>query len=1209
MHRGQWLLFALSHCAAAAWTDVVWSGINIAGNVTIPPGTRVTLRNSNTITGELNIAAGALLTVDPAANAYLQVGNLEINGAFSIGSEATPYANTVTIALGCAPGVYPPSNERRNGILVRRGGSIALYGQKGQSYPWTLLTATASAGDTCIYVVDPVDWVVGDVIVIATTDYDPRFSERRTLVGFGADGCLRLDTPLVYNHFGEITEGIDERAEVGLLTRSIRFRGCTGYQIERQNIGGHLMITNGFAAAQIVGVEISAFGQGDIVGRYPIHFHLCGAAPPGTLLRANSIRDSFMRAVTIHGTQNVRVQSNVAFNTSGHAMFLEDGAEFNNVFDANLVVLVREKLDGPFRLGSDDRFGLSAFWITNGDNVFTNNAVAGVEGSGFWIHTRLLAKNPSYGTGLYNALVPFKTPLKLCTGNHVHSVWNAFRIDSPDFDGGDMPLVNAGGAFAQGYSPTSITVISDFTVHHARQGGWFRIFEIVLDNWKLGDVREGVQFLTTGNTPTAPVNGTLRNSLLVGNTANRGNLVETEWQSVAFLEGRSESAFMLTDLIKIGVVLYDGPHFLENVVFRNYYSQSCMGVINPAIGARAFNTFMMATTTTIVNCSFPNTAYPVYILDRQSDGGFTNVVQDASGSISGQPGAIVLPDWGLYYTQQCRRSPSYGLACPHRYNNFEIVQIDTDGVNLAKYGNLLVARMDRDASLTSPPTLSFAGQYIPDAGGYLYHPSLSVGATYVVNFLTRTPPILRFNLVNGVVGDVHTIAVCYPIGSRITQVVDGRGVALSVMPSATATTCTNCFFFDAARALLVFRLQQTQARLDATTACPASGCPSVVITATLPTTGTGVSDVSTRAYPLWTNALVNSAWARTTFTTRGVETSSVVGSSASVVDTNWCGFNDPCLNAIDAGNLHQGILAYALSPCNGLGCYSATCRYCKLPTSSSSQPFVPCPFKSSAPLPTTATPKPTPRPTTPTPTTMPVTTCSALFPAETTTLGISAQVDTTCPGSQAVGCIGSTQCRFCATAWTPQSAGFAPCAGMTTSVPPTETPKTGAPTTTMPTTTRPPTTTAPTRTLAPTTTTPTRTLAPTTAAPSPTATSAICSVSRGDYQAGLDVFADASCLTQGGLGCIPSSGCRFCARIATVPPSVYAPCPRSSMVALTASGNDAAHHVVAASLPTLAVLAVALTALAVAVVVLAHARRAQSTTAPSVCQPTEPTAA
>jgi hypothetical protein len=50
-------------------------------------------------------------------------------------------------------------------------------------------------------------------------------------------------------------------------------------------------------------VEFANCGQADAVGRYPVHFHMAAAVPPGTYLRACAVHDSHFRAVTIHGTQ------------------------------------------------------------------------------------------------------------------------------------------------------------------------------------------------------------------------------------------------------------------------------------------------------------------------------------------------------------------------------------------------------------------------------------------------------------------------------------------------------------------------------------------------------------------------------------------------------------------------------------------------------------------------------------------------------------------------------------------------------------------------------------------------------------------------------------------------------------------------------------------------------------------------------------------
>lgn len=73
-------------------------------------------------------------------------------------------------------------------------------------------------------------WEIGDKIIIASTDFDPRHSEVFTIIDC-ENKCglhqLKLDRSAEFNHWGRIDgkSGLDQRAEVGLLTRNIKFHG------------------------------------------------------------------------------------------------------------------------------------------------------------------------------------------------------------------------------------------------------------------------------------------------------------------------------------------------------------------------------------------------------------------------------------------------------------------------------------------------------------------------------------------------------------------------------------------------------------------------------------------------------------------------------------------------------------------------------------------------------------------------------------------------------------------------------------------------------------------------------------------------------------------------------------------------------------------------------------------------------------------------
>ena len=68
---------------------------------------------------------------------------------------------------------------------------------------WTRLSDMADAGSTTLQLTDRVDWVVGDEVVVSSTDFDYQHAETRTVTAVGADGLsLTLDQPLNFMHWG-----------------------------------------------------------------------------------------------------------------------------------------------------------------------------------------------------------------------------------------------------------------------------------------------------------------------------------------------------------------------------------------------------------------------------------------------------------------------------------------------------------------------------------------------------------------------------------------------------------------------------------------------------------------------------------------------------------------------------------------------------------------------------------------------------------------------------------------------------------------------------------------------------------------------------------------------------------------------------------------------------------------------------------------------
>jgi cell migration-inducing and hyaluronan-binding protein len=259
-----------------------------------------------------------------------------LHGELEIGTEKTPHTRKATITFTNnvkdedISGVGGTTDRVDRGIMLM-GGTLNLHGDRTNT--WTKLARTADAGSNSIEVLNAAGWRVGDEIVLASTDFNPRQAERRTISAIRGN-TITLDNKLEYMHFGKITFDVDERGEVGLLTRNIKLQASA--DAEQSFYGGHVMAM-ATSKMFVEGVEFNRMGQNLTLARYPIHWHLIGDAK-GQYIRNAAIHDTFNRCVTVHGTNFLRVENNVTYNAVGHCFFLEDGIEHGNEFVHNLAI-------------------------------------------------------------------------------------------------------------------------------------------------------------------------------------------------------------------------------------------------------------------------------------------------------------------------------------------------------------------------------------------------------------------------------------------------------------------------------------------------------------------------------------------------------------------------------------------------------------------------------------------------------------------------------------------------------------------------------------------------------------------------------------------------------------------------------------------------------------------------------------------------------
>jgi hypothetical protein len=226
-------------------------------------------------------------------------------------------------------------------------------------------------------------WDAGAEILITSHTLDYNDAQVRRLVSapkVAGTGFVKLDLNSAIIPATTLVESPNFAVEVALLSRNIVFEGDT--DDADSLMGAHFMVMHTPNVAQLLeGVEFRNFGQQGVLGKYPIHFHLCGDVE-GAIVSKNSIRQSKQRCVVVHGTHNLTMTENVAYDTAGHCFMTEDGGEVDNVFRDNLGAstnaVLRENVLGP---EDSDDFP-STFWCSNPQNEWIGNVAAGSRNNG-----------------------------------------------------------------------------------------------------------------------------------------------------------------------------------------------------------------------------------------------------------------------------------------------------------------------------------------------------------------------------------------------------------------------------------------------------------------------------------------------------------------------------------------------------------------------------------------------------------------------------------------------------------------------------------------------------------------------------------------------------------------------------------------------------------------------------------------------------------
>jgi hypothetical protein len=655
--------------SASRWSDpATWPNRKVpaAGDkVTIPQGKNVVLDVTPPALGGLTIEGK--LSFANTADVELTTEWIVLHGELAIGTEARPHTRKATITFtNTVPDEEPMKGMGDRGIMIM-GGTLNLHGDRKNA--WTKLSQTAEAGSTVIQVLDAAGWRAGDEIVLASTDFDPRQAERRTIASITGN-AITLDRKLDYMHFGRITFGVDERGEVGLLTRNIKIQASE--DAAQSYVGGHIMAMPS-SQMFVSGVELNRMGQHMTLARYPIHWHLVGDAK-GQYIRNASIHDTYNRCVTVHGTNFLRVENNVTYNIVGHCFFLEDGIEHGNEFVKNLAIQIKchpSKACVPTNLAANGEISgnrqairqasmsgtdtllpsdntVAAYWITNPDNTFIDNVAAGSDENGFWLSLPEHPQGAFKDSEVSKTIWPRRTPLRAFRGNVAHSNFDGFMFDRNIYEDNTfglatipfLPLANP----ADLESEVVETHFESLTSYKNRNGGlWSRGDLFVFSDLKLADNAIGMT-PAAGDIGSSRFKTRLVDSLVVGETDNIGN--PTTPEEVAY--GRSLPKRRIPDFPIRGYEYYDYRDDVVNTTFVNFQDNDRRKT--GALSWLLFASSGVSTGSTISGAKFVN-AKPVYFpkidsrFDNDNRGGVgyrTLSIHDLDGSVTGIPDSHIM---------------------------------------------------------------------------------------------------------------------------------------------------------------------------------------------------------------------------------------------------------------------------------------------------------------------------------------------------------------------------------------------------------------------------------------------------------------------------------------------------------------------------------------------------------------------------------------
>ncbi|XP_072475327.1 cell migration-inducing and hyaluronan-binding protein [Notamacropus eugenii] len=782
--------------------------------------------------------------------------------------------------------------------------------------PKLTVSIDTNVNSTILRLTDNVQsWKAGDTLVIASTDYSMYQAEEFQILPCRT--CTAYEVKVagkpMYLHIGEEIDGVDMRAEVGLLSRNILIMGeterkCYPYKNQICNFfdfdtfGGHIKFGPGFKAVHLEGIELKHMGQ-QIMGQYPIHFHLVGDVDekggydPPTYVKDLSIHHTFSRCVTVHGSNGLLVKDVVGYDSLGHCFFTEDGPEERNTFDHCLGLLVKSGTLLPSdrdsrmcRMITEDSYpgyipkprqdcnAVSTFWMANPNNNLVNCAAAGSEETGFWFIFHHVPTGPS--EGMYSPGYSEHIPLGKFYNNRAHSNYRAGMIidngvKTTEASAKDKrPFLSIISARysphkdADPLKPREPAIIKHFIAYKNQDhGAWLRGGDVWMDHCQFADNGIGLTLASGGTFPYDDGSKQeIKNSLFVGESGNVGTeMMDNRIWGPGGLDHSGRTLPIGQNFPIRGIQFYDGPINIQNCTFRKFAALD--GRHTSALAFRLNNAWQSCPNNNVSNIVFEDVPITSRVFFGEPgpwfnllnmDGDKTSVFHDVDGSVSEYPGSyIIKEDNWLIKHPDCINVPDWrGAICSGRYAQIYIQAYKTHNL-----GMKIIKNDYHEHPLQLEGALTKSTHY------QQYQPVITLKKGYTIHWNQTAPAELTIWLINFNKGDWIRVGFCYPRGTTFSLLSDVHNRLLK-RTSKTGTFVRtmqmekveqsypgrNHYYWDEDTGLLFLKLKAQNER-EKFAFCSMRGCERIKIKAWIPK-NSGISDCEARAYPKYAEKVV-----------------------------------------------------------------------------------------------------------------------------------------------------------------------------------------------------------------------------------------------------------------------------------------------------------------------------------------------------------------